>query len=224
MPEMTLTEKTAPAQSSRTCSSANSASPSNQSSWPSNPPATKQPMVPSRTADFLKINPNGYVPAMVEDDFVLTEMPAILHYISGLAPDRELLGSNLKERIRVEEWMVWLSGTLHAAGFGAFWRPTRYVDVEDAEHVHPLIVEKGRKKILQCFGRIEERIEGTYAVRQHLTVVDFYLHCFWRWGRQIGLDMGLYPRYGAVARQVEQLESVRVVMEVEGQRLNFVQK
>lgn len=63
--------------------------------------------------EYLKIHPSGYVPALSVDGFIITEMPAILHYIASLAPERELLGSKLMEKLRVEEWMTWLSGTLH---------------------------------------------------------------------------------------------------------------
>ena len=170
-------------------------------------------------AGYLKINPNGYVPTLSVDGFIITEMPAILRYVASLAPQRRLLGSTLLEQARVEEWMVWLSGTLHSTGFGAFWRPMRFVD--DGEHMHAAIVDKGRKTILRCYGRIESKIEGKYAVGEHLTTVDFCLHTFWRWGSQVGFDMQNYPRYRGLVREVEQLEAVKAAMAEEGEPLLF---
>lgn len=170
--------------------------------------------------DFRKLNAPGYVPTLVvDDDFVITENPAIQRYIASFAPERHLMGANLQESIRVEEWICWLSGTLHAAGFGALWRPARYVD--EREDMYPVITEKGRKVILQCFDRIESRIEGKFAVGGHFTVVDFYLHTFWRWGKVIGIDMSQYSKFTAVAKEVESLDSVRGVMADEQQPLNF---
>ena len=164
-----------------------------------------------------KINPGGYVPALSVDGFIITEMPAILHYLASLDPERQLLGSRPMDRFRVEEWMVWLSGTLHGTGFAGLWRPTRFVD--NAEHAHAAIIEKGRQKILGCYDRIEERVEGDFAVGDHLTVVDCYLHNFWRWGCQLGYDMTRYPRYRVVARQVEQLEGAKAAIAEEHQPL-----
>ena len=166
--------------------------------------------------EYLNIHPSGYVPALSVDGTVITENPAILRYIADQVPERGLLGSRPMDPYRVQEWLVWLSASLHAAGFGALWRPARFADDENA---HPAIVRKGRAKILDCFERIEGRIEGSFAVGDSLTVVDIYLHTFWRWGVGIGLDTEQYPRYRELARRVEAMEMVKTVMAEEGQSL-----
>lgn len=170
-------------------------------------------------AEYVRdVHPAGYVPALSIDGEVVTENPAILKYIAGLAPERQLVGSTAMQKARVDEWLNWLSGSLHGAGFGAFWRPARFVD---DEKVFEGIQTKGYKTILACFERIDNRVEGRHAVGNGLTVVDVYLHTFYRWGHLIGIDMGQYPRYREVARQVEKLESVKKIMAVEGQELVF---
>ena len=55
---------------------------------------------------FLKINPNGKVPALVDDDFNLWESMAINHYLADKhKPD--FLGTNSKERALVQQWNFW---------------------------------------------------------------------------------------------------------------------
>ena len=170
--------------------------------------------------DFLKINPSGYVPTISVGGTIITENPAICRYIADLAPERELLGSSPMEQVRVEEWMVWLSGTLHGYGYGAFFRPTRFVG--DAEEMHATVRDKGRKTISRCYDKIEDGIQGKYAFGDHLTVVDFMLHTFFRWGRQFGFEVDAkYPRYRELAEEVEKLESVKTAMEEEHQPLLF---
>lgn len=170
-------------------------------------------------AEYVRdVHPAGYVPALSVDGEVITENPAILRYIARLAPERQLVGSTAMQEARVDEWLNWLSGSLHGAGFGAFWRPARFI--ED-EKIFDAIQAKGYKTILMCFERIDKRVDGKHAVGNDLTVVDVYLHTFYRWGRLIGVDMGRYPRYGEVARQAEKLESVKKIMAVEGQDLVF---
>jgi hypothetical protein len=39
-----------------------------------------------RTADYLKINPNGLFPVLIEDDFVLWESTAIMQYLAWRCP------------------------------------------------------------------------------------------------------------------------------------------
>ena len=170
--------------------------------------------------EYLKIHPSGYVPALTVDGFVLTENPAILPFLADQAPGRKLMGPGTLTPYRVQEWLVWISAQLQGAGFGALWRPARF---SDDVNMHPAIQAKGREKILDCFRRIEGRIEGPFTVDDALTVVDIYLHTFWRWGVGIGIDMEQYPRYREVARKVEALESVRAAMEEEGQPLTFNQ-
>ena len=42
----------------------------------------------TRSPDYLAKNPNGKVPTLVEDDFVLWESPAILKYLAAKHPER----------------------------------------------------------------------------------------------------------------------------------------
>src|SRR5690348_8296570 len=45
----------------------------------------------SRTAEFLRINPHGKVPVLLDDDFALPESDAILWYLGEKYPDAKLL-------------------------------------------------------------------------------------------------------------------------------------
>jgi glutathione S-transferase len=63
--------------------------------------------------DFLRINPNGRIPAMIDhdaDDFAVFESGAILVYLaekSGL-----FFGSSTKERSTILQWLMWQMGGL----------------------------------------------------------------------------------------------------------------
>ncbi|KAL3442981.1 hypothetical protein BJX65DRAFT_312283 [Aspergillus insuetus] len=170
-------------------------------------------------AEFRRINPTGYVPTLTVDGAVVTEMPAILTYIASLVPERNLLGSESAERalnrVRVTEWLAWLSGTLHNA-FAAIWRPYRFTDDAGA---HESVARRGREVIDAGFARIEARLRGReWAVGEAgATVVDFHLYVFWRWGVRAGIEMReLYPSFGRLVRRVEGLEGVKEAVAVEG--------
>lgn len=74
-----------------------------------------------------------------------------------------------------------------------------------------------------------EKINGRYAVGDHLTVVDFFQHVFWRWGGQgqlgaldaSGLDMGTYPRFRELVKNVEKFEGLREALRIEKKELEF---
>ncbi|MBI5258758.1 MAG: glutathione S-transferase family protein [Burkholderiales bacterium] len=83
--------------------------------------------------DYLRLNPNGQIPVMVQGDLVLYETAAIcLHLVdthpaAGLAP---ALGT--AERAHFYKWLVWLTNTLQADLMHYFY-PERLVDEGNAE-------------------------------------------------------------------------------------------
>jgi glutathione S-transferase len=63
----------------------------------------RDPKVP----EFLALNPNGQVPVIVEDGFVLSESSAIMRYLCLRAGDDRFYPADLRERSIVEQWLSW---------------------------------------------------------------------------------------------------------------------
>jgi glutathione S-transferase len=59
-----------------------------------------------RTAAYLRINPNGRVPVLVDRDFVLFESTAIMRYLSA-KQGGALVPATLEGRADVDRWMAW---------------------------------------------------------------------------------------------------------------------
>src|SRR6476620_1713171 len=74
-------------------------------------------------ADYLQINPNGYVPALqLDDGSVLTEGPAIDQYIADLAPAKRLAPANgTPERYRMQSWLNYIATELHKGGYSVLF-------------------------------------------------------------------------------------------------------
>lgn len=71
--------------------------------------------------EYLDINPNAMVPALVDGDFKLWESNAIIQYLADKAGDGELFPRALKERAEVVRWQSWeLAHFNHAFGLLAF--------------------------------------------------------------------------------------------------------
>jgi glutathione S-transferase len=60
-----------------------------------------------RTGDYLKLNPNGRVPVLVDDDFVLTESHAIMTYLADKTPGQTVYPTELRARADVNRWLFW---------------------------------------------------------------------------------------------------------------------
>src|SRR6516165_3522905 len=65
--------------------------------------------------EYLRINPKGRVPALVDGDWVLAEAPAILRYIAARHPAAALRPWDPREEARCPEWFKSLSSKRQAA-------------------------------------------------------------------------------------------------------------
>lgn len=164
--------------------------------------------------EYLKLNPKGRVPLLVDGDFSLTEAPAILQYIAEQFPGAGLVPPpGTRERARMQEWLNHLSSGVHIA-FSYIMRPARYTDDTAA---HPGIVEKGRTVFHDCFRLIEERMPEDGWLVGAYSVADPYLGTMYRWGNRAGYDMKQdFPRLGAHAERLSGRPAVQRALATEG--------
>jgi glutathione S-transferase len=71
--------------------------------------------------DYRALNPNGLVPTIEDDDFVLWESNTILRYLAAKHRAEGFYPADLRRRADVERWMDWGSTMLAPAIFPAFW-------------------------------------------------------------------------------------------------------
>lgn len=64
------------------------------------------PLRDPRVPEFLALNPNGTVPVIVDDGFVLWESTAIMRYLA-LKCSSELWPADMRERALVDQWLTW---------------------------------------------------------------------------------------------------------------------
>ncbi|GAA3606108.1 glutathione S-transferase [Gibbsiella greigii] len=74
----------------------------------------------TQTAHFKALNPNGLVPVIVDDDFVLWESNTICRYLAGREQRDDLLPVAPRQRALVEKWMDWQATELNNAWRYAF--------------------------------------------------------------------------------------------------------
>lgn len=61
----------------------------------------------NRTPEFLRLNPNGKVPVLVDDAVVIWESRAINAYLAALRPERDLNPDDPARRAAVDQWSYW---------------------------------------------------------------------------------------------------------------------
>jgi glutathione S-transferase len=165
------------------------------------------------TPDFLAINPHARVPALGTDQGVITENVAVLNFIAdqfrgeGSVPRGDAFAA-----AKCNELLAWFATNVHI-GFAQVWRASRF---SSDESLWPGIEAGGRASLARQFAEIESLAGDGWLVAGHFTGADGYALTFFRWGKRIGHDMTVYPRWRALAERALQRPAVRRTVELEG--------
>lgn len=142
-------------------------------------------------ADYLAINPKGYVPALVLDNGeVLTENVAILAWISDEAPAALATPTGALGRIRLLEALAFVSTELHKA-FGPYFASGASDEAKDA----------AAKLITRRLGYLSERLTSDFLFGDRLSVADCYLFVMLTWARKnhVPVPSALSALYGRMS-------------------------
>ncbi len=96
-------------------------------------PQWATPAAPSGSRELLKLNPNGLVPVIEDENGALWESNTICRYLAGKHERADLLPAEPLARAKVEQWMDWQATDLNAAwryGFRALIRKDAGFDDE----------------------------------------------------------------------------------------------
>ena len=153
--------------------------------------------------EYLRINPAGTVPAMVEGDLVLFESVAILMYLADQHPDAGLAPApGTPEHALYDRWLAFILANL----MGAYYRWYHGDEmIEGAEHLEAL-----KHGAVRDVNAISHRIESELGDRDWLladgpTMPDLLLGNVATWGDEIdGVDAP-GPRLGALVARVAAL-------------------
>jgi glutathione S-transferase len=165
-----------------------------------------------RSADYLRVNPKGRVPALGTAAGVLTETPALLQFIaqvhpqSGLAPldDPFLLA-------KMNEFNSYLCATVHV-NHAHKGRGYRWVDAEDKAAIEAM-KKKVPQNMADCFTLIEEQMfAGPWVLGERFSTSDLYLFTISRWLEGDGVDVQRFPRVADHMRRVAAMPALQRVL------------
>lgn len=159
-------------------------------------------------ADFLRINPKGYVPTLqFEDGTVLTEGPAIMLWIGDQVPEKRLVPSpGTMERYHLVEWLNFIATELHR-NFGALFDPAAPEATRAA----------ARTRLDKRLDYLEKTLgDALFLLGEHFTVADGYLFTVLGWGKFVDVDLGRWPKLAAYSARVGARPKVLDTLKAEG--------
>jgi glutathione S-transferase len=159
-------------------------------------------------ADYLGINPKGYVPALVTDDGVLlTEGPAIVQYLADQVPDKQLAPAHGSiERYQLMSWLNFIGTEIHK-NYSALFNPAGSDEAKS----------NAKQNLAKRYAYVERMLEGrAYLVGTGFTVADGYLFVVTNWSGMLKLDMSPFPNIAAFQKRIAGRPAVQQAMKAEG--------
>ena len=131
------------------------------------------------TPEYRALNPNGLVPTMDEDGFILWESNAIVRYLAAKHSAGNLWPVDLRIRAEADRWMEWQNTTLWPALRPVFWNLIR----TPVEQRDPEEMEASRLKSAQVLGILDAHLASrAFVAGDHFTMGDIPVGCgVWRW-------------------------------------------
>lgn len=169
-----------------------------------------------RRPEFLKINPAGKLPVLVDGEVVLTESVAIVLYLAEKYSDKGLVPMNLRQRAQLNRWLLFAVTELEQP----LWRIARHTTLYPEDRRLPGDVALAREDFEVMADVLEEHMNGRqFVVGDAVTVADFVLAYTLDWANEVRLldDFPrlqaymerMYARPNAPPRIAEALSSIK---------------
>ena len=95
--------------------------------------------------EYLAKNPNGLIPTLEDEDFVLWESDSIVRYLCSEYGEGSLCPASLRQRALAEQWMDWKLTTIMPMMTPIFWGLVRTPESERNMDGIARAVARGRK-------------------------------------------------------------------------------
>jgi glutathione S-transferase len=150
----------------------------------------------ARTAEYLAVNPNGRLPAIEDDGFVLWESLAITLYLAKKHSTGRLYPADLQDEARTWQWSLWALNEVDR-GVNIWSLHAVRLPPEDRD---PHKLAEALKVIAKPFGVLDAALaDRPYLIGEDFTVADLNVAAVI--SRAIDMDLAATPRLGAWLRR-----------------------
>ncbi|HKO92068.1 MAG TPA: glutathione S-transferase family protein, partial [Polyangiaceae bacterium] len=137
-----------------------------------------------RQPAFLKLNPAGKVPVLVDGERVLTESVAIVLYLAEKYPERGLIPSEPSERAQLYRWLLFTVTELEQP----LWRISRHTSLYPPDRRLPADITLAREEFLAMAAVLAGQLaERPFVLGDRLSAADLVLAYTLDWGNELKL-------------------------------------
>ena len=168
-----------------------------------------------RSPEYLKINPKGRMPALVTDQGILTETPAMLVYLAQQFGRRDLaLIDDPFAFAQVQSVNSYFCSSLHI-NHSHRMRGTRWVDAADKEAIAAM-QRHVPVAVSANYDFVESNVlKGPWVMGERYTICDSYLFTLAQWLEQDGVNPARIPKVMDHRRRMSDRATVKKALQVE---------
>jgi glutathione S-transferase len=145
----------------------------------------------ARRPEYLALNPNGHVPVIDDDGFILWESMAINLYLAKKYGAGGLYPSSLQDEARAWQWSFWGMTEVERPLLTALMNRAVYPDKQrDAA-----AADAAEKALAQPLGVLEGALtRSANLLGDRFTVADLNVASILAWARPAQIDMAAFPK------------------------------
>jgi glutathione S-transferase len=170
-----------------------------------------------KSLEYLKLNPNGLIPVLVDGDLVLYETAAIVlhlvdtHLAAGLAP-----AVGTADRAQFYKWLIWLSSTVQAMMPHYFYCDRMVAPGNAAGALE--VKAQAEAKLNAMFDQIDTHLAshgGPWMLGRQFSALDPYALMLCRWTRGMQRPARTLPHVAPFLERMLARPAVQKVFEAE---------
>ena len=164
-----------------------------------------------KSLELAAKNRNRKLPVLEDEGIVLWESNAILNYLAGLRPERDLSPTTPRRRAEVERWLFWQTAHLGPAitkvAVERFMKKLAGRGEPDQA-----AVEAGVAEFAMYSAVLEQELARREFVAGELSVADFALWGYFALRGVAQLDVSSYPNVSSWLTRIESRSSVKAAI------------
>ncbi|HFF6204853.1 TPA: glutathione S-transferase N-terminal domain-containing protein [Stenotrophomonas maltophilia] len=163
--------------------------------------------------EFLKINPAGAVPALVDGDFVLLQNAAIMGYIADTYPQAGLGGDgSARQRAEATRWLAFVNSDVHPA-FSPLFAPGKFIADESQ---FDAIRAAAHKRLRGLFETADRQLADKPWLAGFRSFADPYFYITLRWAAGTKVDLSGLDNLAAYKARMDADAGVQAALKAEG--------
>ncbi len=160
-----------------------------------------------RGAPHLARNPNGRVPVLDDDGFVLWESRAIMQYLADKTPGQTLLPTDARGRAEVNRWLFWCAAHMAPANSIVVYENV-VKTLTGRGPADPVELARGESLIAQYAPVLDAHLAGkTWVAHDRVTLADYSLAASFALAAPARLPIADYANLRAWLSRVQELDA-----------------